>query len=74
MIDMVREIFCLERTKRQRMQPLLSFILIGIQLASMARLTISMRIPRPWREESACDMIRNPGWPFTYSKYSKQEV
>lgn len=34
----------------------------------------SMRIPRPWSEESACEMALDPDWPFVYSKYREQEV
>lgn len=34
----------------------------------------SMRIPRPWGEELACEMAKTPSWPFAYSKYREQKV
>ena len=35
---------------------------------------MAMRIPKAWNEEPACAMVRDPEWPFVYSKYRTQKV
>ncbi|CAM9450628.1 unnamed protein product [Ascophyllum nodosum] len=52
-----------------------SVILTTFRLAGTAGLVLSMRIPRPWRDDfSACEMVRDPNWPFVYSKHRDQKV
>lgn len=52
----------------------LRIILFLIVWVPRVTLVGSMRIPRPWSEESACEMVLDPDWPFVYSKYREQEV
>lgn len=47
---------------------------ITLAFAAVPRLTMGMRIPRPWSEDSACERAVDPDWPFVYSKYRGQEV
>lgn len=58
------------RTKLRRILEL------AVLIVWVPRVTLvgSMRIPRPWSEESACEMALDPDWPFVYSKYREQEV
>ena len=55
-------------------RPVLSTLAAGIWLALSTTPAIAMRIPQPWNEEPACAMVRDPEWPFVYSKYRTQEV
>lgn len=51
-----------------------SVLAAGICLALSAPSGMAMRIPKPWNQEPACTMVRDPEWPFVYSKYRTQEV
>lgn len=51
-----------------------SVLAAGIWLALSAPSAMAMRIPKPWNQQPACAMVRDPEWPFVYSKYRTQEV
>lgn len=51
-----------------------SVLAAGICLALSTPSVMAMRIPKPWNQEPACVMVRDPEWPFVYSKYRTQEV
>ena len=47
---------------------------VALVFTAVPRPVMTMRIPRPWSGESACERPIDPNWPFVYTKYRGQKV